>query len=42
VDNIKNGLEASTKYFSAVTISSANMDRGGKEVRFELKLQLVK
>ena len=42
VDSIKNGLEASTKYFSAVIISSANMDRGGKEVRFELKLQRMK
>ena len=42
VDSIKNGLEASTKYFSDVSISSANLDRTGKEVRFELKLQLVK
>jgi len=38
VDNIKNGLETS-KYFSGVTISSASLDRTGKRVQFEIKLQ---
>lgn len=38
VDNIKSGLEPSS-YFSAVTISSANLDRTGKRVQFEIKLQ---
>ena len=42
VDGIKSRLETATQYFSAVTISSANLDRTGKEVRFELKLQLAK
>ena len=38
VDSIKGGLEPS-KYFSGVTISSANLDRTGKWVQFEIKLQ---
>ena len=38
VDIIKNGLESSA-YFSAVSISSANLDRSGRQVRFEIKLQ---
>jgi type II secretory pathway component PulL len=38
VDAIKKGLEPSD-YFSAVTISSANLDRSGKRVNFEIKLQ---
>ena len=38
VDTIKKGLEPSP-YFSAVTISSANLDRTGKRVRFEMKLK---
>jgi general secretion pathway protein L len=38
VDSIKNDLEPSA-YFSQVTISSANLDRSGKRVQFELKLQ---
>jgi Tfp pilus assembly PilM family ATPase/Tfp pilus assembly protein PilN len=38
VDSLKNGLETST-YFSEVTISAANLDRSGKKVQFELKLQ---
>ena len=38
VDSLKNGLEKST-YFSEVTISAANLDRSGKKVQFELKLQ---
>ncbi len=38
VDNIKTGLEPSA-YFSGVTISSANLDRTGKRVKFEIKLQ---
>lgn len=42
VDSIKNALETETQHFASVTISSANMDRTGKEVRFELKLQLAK
>ncbi|MBW2609595.1 MAG: PilN domain-containing protein [Deltaproteobacteria bacterium] len=41
VDNIKSGLEPS-EYFSAVTISSANLDRTGKRVKFEMKLQRTK
>jgi len=40
VEKIKNGLEHSS-YFNAVTISSANLDRTGKQVRFELKLQRI-
>lgn len=38
VDNIKNGLESSS-FFSAAAISSANLDRTGKGVKFEIKLQ---
>jgi Tfp pilus assembly protein PilN len=38
VDNIKNGLESSAS-FSDATISSANLDRTGKRVKFEIKLQ---
>ncbi|MBW2036516.1 MAG: pilus assembly protein PilM [Deltaproteobacteria bacterium] len=38
VDTIKKRLETST-YFSAVTISSANVDRSGNRVRFEIKLK---
>jgi general secretion pathway protein L len=38
VDAIKKGLEPSD-YFSAVTISSANLDRSGNRVKFEIKLQ---
>ena len=41
VDNMKSGLESS-KYFSAVAISSANLDRTGKQVQFEIKLQRKK
>jgi general secretion pathway protein L len=41
VDNIKNRLEPSA-YFNAVTISSANLDREGKRVQFEIKLQRAK
>ena len=41
VDNIKSGLESS-KYFSSVAISSANLDRTGKQVQFEIKLQRKK
>ena len=41
VDNLKNSLEAST-YFSAATISSANLDRTGNQVQFEIKLQRVR
>jgi Tfp pilus assembly protein PilN len=41
VDSIKTGLEPS-KYFSGVTISSANLDRTGKRVQFEIKLQRKK
>jgi general secretion pathway protein L len=38
VDNLKSGLEPSS-YFSNVTITSANLDRKGKRVQFDLKLQ---
>jgi len=38
VDNIKNRLESSA-FFIAATISSANLDRTGKRVKFEIKLQ---
>ena len=38
VDSIKSGLEPSL-YFSSVTISSANLDRTGKRIQFEMKLQ---
>ncbi len=41
VDNVKNSLESSN-YFSSVTISSANLDRTGNKVRFEIKLQRKK
>ncbi len=41
VDSIKNGLEPSA-YFTAVTIASANLDRTGKRVQFEIKLQRAK
>lgn len=41
VENIKNRLEPSA-YFSAVTISSANLDRDSKRVQFEIKLQRAK
>ena len=41
VDAIKKGLEPS-EYFNAVTISSANLDRSGKRVQFEIKLQRAK
>ena len=39
VDHIKNALEGSP-LFGSVTIASANLDRTGKKVRFEMKLQL--
>lgn len=38
VDNIKTGLEPSD-YFSTVTITSASLDRSGKRIQFEIKLQ---
>ncbi len=38
VDRIKNNLESSIK-FSGVTISSANLDRTGKGVRFEIRIE---
>ena len=38
VDNLKNRLEPSD-FFPKVTISSANLDRTGKRVKFEIKLQ---
>jgi type II secretion system protein L len=38
VDRIKNQLEQD-EIFSKVTISSANMDKSGKRVRFKLRLQ---
>jgi general secretion pathway protein L len=41
VDIIKKGLEPS-EYFSAVTISSANLDRSRKRVQFEIKLKRLK
>jgi type II secretory pathway component PulL len=41
VDNMKSGLESS-KYFSAVAIISTNLDRTGKQVQFEIKLQRKK
>ena len=37
VDKIKNDLEPST-IFGEVTISSANLDRTGKKVQFEIKI----
>ena len=39
VDKIKNNLEPSP-VFSGVTISSANLDRTGKGVRFEIRMGL--
>jgi general secretion pathway protein L len=41
VDSIKNDLEPSP-YYSQVTIASANLDRSGKRVQFEIKLQRTK
>ncbi|MFH1241683.1 MAG: pilus assembly protein PilM [Pseudomonadota bacterium] len=38
VENIKNGLESSP-LFDQVTISSANLDRKGEKVQFEIKLK---
>ena len=38
VDKIKNNLETSI-HFSGVTISSANLDRTGKGVRFEIRIE---
>ncbi|MFH1625256.1 MAG: type II secretion system protein GspL [Pseudomonadota bacterium] len=38
VDSIKQGLEG-TGYFSEITISSANLDRSGKRVGFDLRLK---
>jgi Tfp pilus assembly PilM family ATPase/Tfp pilus assembly protein PilN len=38
VDSIKNNLEPS-EFFDTVTISSANLDRTGKQVQFEIKLK---
>ena len=39
VDKIKNNLETSNQ-FSKVTISSANLDRTGKGVRFEIRIEI--
>jgi Tfp pilus assembly PilM family ATPase/Tfp pilus assembly protein PilN len=39
VDDIKGKLEQ-IDYFKKVTISSTNLDRSGKEVRFQLKVEL--
>jgi Tfp pilus assembly PilM family ATPase len=39
VDDIKNRLEQ-IEFFKKVTISSSNTDRSGKEVRFQLKVEL--
>jgi general secretion pathway protein L len=41
VDTIKKGLEPSS-YFDDVTISSANLDRSGNRVQFEMKLKRAK
>jgi len=41
VDTVKNGLEPSP-YFESVSISSANLDRSGKQVQFEIKLERAK
>ncbi len=41
VDIVKRGLEPS-EYFGEVIISSANLDRSGKQVQFELKMQRKK
>jgi general secretion pathway protein L len=40
VDSIKKGLDGSV-FFSDVTISSANLDRSGNRVQFELRSELV-
>jgi len=40
VDTIKKGLDSST-YFAEVAISSANLDRTGQAVRFEIRMQLA-
>jgi Tfp pilus assembly protein PilN len=40
VENIKNSLEASPS-LDQVTISSANLDRKGKKVQFEIKIKRV-
>jgi Tfp pilus assembly protein PilN len=39
VDDIKTGLEQS-ELFKTVSISSANMDKSGKRVRFKIKVAL--
>ena len=39
VDDIKGKLEQ-IDFFKKVTISSANIDRSGKEVRFQLKAEI--
>jgi Tfp pilus assembly protein PilN len=39
VDDIKTGLEQSD-IFKTVSISSANMDKSGKRVRFKIKVAL--
>jgi general secretion pathway protein L len=41
VDSIKKGLDDSA-FFSDVTISSANLDRSGNRVKFELRSELVR
>ena len=41
VDIIKKGMEKS-EYFNSVTINSANLDRSGKRVTFELKLNIAR
>ncbi len=38
VDTIKSNLEGS-EYFNSATISSANLDRAGEKIKFEIKLQ---
>jgi len=40
VENIKNSLKSSA-FFDQVTISSANLDRKGKKVQFEIKLKRI-
>jgi hypothetical protein len=39
VDDIKSKLEQ-IDFFKKVTINSANIDRSGKEVRFQLKAEM--
>ena len=39
VDDIKSKLEQ-IDFFKKVTINSTNLDRTGKEVRFQLKVEL--